>query len=175
MRDVKQLVENLQVSTLEWVEAVQQIPDTLFNTSEEGRWSAGQIFMHLILSEKGINSVLMGPSVAAESNRAPLFERMERGFTNYERKLSAPAFLEPRSDNYDKHRLLQKFVESRNALVEIIENSPELDNLFTTFAHPYFGLLTGYEWAHNVWLHANRHFRQLKQLTETAASQRNAG
>lgn len=165
MTTTAELVDQLNASTVDWIEAIQKIPDDDFNRVAENTWSPAQIFVHLILTEKGIVSILSGPSQSVDEKRASMLERVARGLNDYDRKLKAPSMLEPRPDVYDKNVLIRKFLNARNALVELLENSPELDNLFTSYPHPYFGLLTGVEWAHNVVLHANRHLLQLQRAT----------
>ena len=157
------LVEQLRASTLEWIETVRLIPPAVFNQAESGGWSPAQVLMHMVLTEKGVNGILMGSADPAPPDRKPMFEIIERGLTNYEQKISAPSFLVPRPETYDPANLLQKFKRNRDAFEEILLNSPELDHVFH-YPHPFFGTLTGMEWAYNMVLHASRHFAQLKRV-----------
>ena len=169
MKDIHQLVSDLRTSTDDWTNAIQNISDEAFNRSYNEKWSPAQIVMHVILSEKGVNSILIGPSQSATNHNYQL-DRMDRELTNFEKKVSAPKYLEPRIQHYDKEYLIQKFKSNRTTLEEILLNSPELENIFTSYSHLQFGLLTGYEWAFNVLLHANRHFKQLQDTLSISES-----
>jgi len=160
------LVAGLRASTVEWESAIRDCPDDAFNATHADRWSPAQILMHLVMTEKSINGVLAGPSERVDENRKPVHDRMERGLTDATRKLNAPKFLEPRAERYDKQRLIDKLKSNRDALEQILSNASDMDNLFTSFPHPYFGLLTGYEWARNVLLHANRHLAQFRNTID---------
>lgn len=164
MNDAQLLVTKLRLSTKAWAETIEQTPNDVLNRAADNRWSPGQITMHLIMTEKGIVSVLTGPSARPDNNRQAAHERMERGLKDTARKLTSPKFLEPRAERYDNQTLIRRLHDTRGALEEILLNSPDLGNVFTSFPHPYFGLLTGYEWAHNVLLHADRHFAQFQNV-----------
>lgn len=170
MKDVHQLVSDLNISTNDWINAIKNYPEEKLNQSEIGKWSAARIVMHVILSEKGVNTILMGPSQPNVNHNHQL-DRMNSELTNIDKKIVAPKFLEPRVQLYDKQYLINKFKSNRATLEEILQNSPELDNIFTSYSHLQFGWLTGYEWTYNALLHANRHFKQLEEtLTSVSKS-----
>jgi hypothetical protein len=159
-----ELVLQLRGSTQRWVSSVYSLSDKMFNEARGSAWSPAQLLTHVSLTERGIVKLLHGASEPASAERPPLFERMHRGLTDHTRKLKAPEFLEPRKQDYSKEDAVEKFKANREALEQIALTAPNLDQVFTVFPHPYFGLLTGFEWFHNIVLHADRHYRQLENM-----------
>ena len=161
----RELADLLDHSTQAWIQLVNGCADDIFNDMRLEKWSPAQVMMHVILTERGIAKLLETQPTAAPADRTGLLVRIEKGLTDQTRKLTAPQFLEPRREAYDRKKLIEKFKENRDAFNRVLKNATNLDQLFTAFPHPYFGLLTGHEWMYNVLLHADRHYRQFQLMS----------
>ena len=139
------------------------IPEDLINQSNGDKWSIGQILEHLIKTQVGTIHILGGAS--STCNRYPLqkVQEFQELFNDDTIKLPAGKTSLPSEGDKDLGRMLSKFSSNGNVFSSLISEIP-LENEFTAFSHPHFGIMTGHEWILFNEAHSLRHLRQIEKL-----------
>lgn len=146
-------------ATLQW--ALQQFDDRNFNEKGSAQWSAGDTAEHIWLLESFINTILPFSHATGRQHDQKI-AAIKSGMENTTRKFIAPEFIHPTSTIKTPGSMIQKIVEQRNQLKEIIRHSDLSET--TDSAHPSIGEMTRMEWIYFIIHHASRHVQQMQKL-----------
>lgn len=140
------------------------VPEDILDNRNDGRWSAGQIFEHLIKVQVGMIRIFSGPSEKAERSASDKVVLIRQVFDNDEVKLTAGGPVAADDSPKNKDRIHKKLVKNRDELLELLSNI-HLENECTGFSHARFGIMTPIEWVHFEDSHSARHLRQVFEQT----------
>lgn len=164
MRSKERIKEDLNESTQQVLQALDNTPDEIFNRQSDGKWSAADHLSHLAKIEGLIAGVMKGETTTLEDRQPDARVKLvQRVFGDLDRKLQAPEALAPNEGEKDKELLRQQFTESRKQMIDIIDKQ-ELNSLCLGFKHAFFKELTRYEWIYFAILHSGRHAEQIGRL-----------
>lgn len=128
----------------------------------EGSWTAGQLAMHMIMSNGGFADLINGP--VADTHRDPSQHVDQlRSFLNFNIKFESPEFVRPPKKDYDKSDLVVSLSEIKTKLNRALEK-PDLSKTCLAFEIPVIGYLTQLEAAYFVLFHTQRHIHQLRNI-----------
>ena len=171
MPPLPKIIENLARAQSELMRAADAIPAEQWKTRPvEGRWSAGELVVHLSAVERFILSrtdkLLQNPPKAV-----PFYRRLHLPMKIVEARVirrKAPAIVEPQMAG-KKEETLAELRGVRERTLAFIEETRGRDLSKYNFRHPFLGNLNAYEWLQFIASHEIRH---LKQMREIAASLR---
>jgi len=158
------IVTDFDASTKRLKEALNRFSEEQFNVVPfDESWTPGQVAEHLSMSEAGIPEVLLGP--VKETKRAIYEKEAELGgiFLDFSTKLKAPDFIIPTSEPKEKKELINKLVDNREVVRQLIEEL-DLSKTCTSFPFPEVGELTRLEWIYFMIVHSKRHVNQLNNI-----------
>jgi hypothetical protein len=141
---------------------------SLFNQSElntipyEGSWTAAQVGIHVLQSNKSITQALNMDAQIADRAPDERVGELQSVFLNFNTKLKSPDFILPEPGNYKKEKLSRDILES----IDDLKRCSKKVNLSGTIRHVAFGDITKLELLHFVVYHTRRHSHQLKKILE---------
>jgi hypothetical protein len=132
------------------------------------RWSAAEVFAHLLIIEEriifGMKRLLRSAPVPVPLHKRfhlPLAMGTWRG-----RKLRTPIPLDAKRV-CGKQESFANLTAAREITLEFIESTRGTDVSPYRFDHPFLGSLNMYEWFRLVGYHELRHAKQIRELVET--------
>lgn len=128
-------------------------------------WSIGQICQHLIKTEelfvlaikKGLKS--KEDSIIAKKSLDFLLDRSK--------KIVAPDIAKPTDEIIEYNEIIEKLKHSREKLYEILNTLEDPSVLGRRhFIHPVFKEMLLIEWVRTIYLHEQRHIKQINEIKE---------
>lgn len=163
--DKAELVQALEISTQSFLDLIATVPEEKFHWSPgPGAWSVAQVIEHVLITESGVNHVLLAPPQKKE-DRDPgeKVAYIQQVFFDFEQRYQAGGPILPRGKRVEREELVSKFKAIREKLTRIIADQ----NLAITcgsFVHRIFGSLTRLEWVYFNLAHSRRHEEQIKKI-----------
>jgi uncharacterized damage-inducible protein DinB len=160
------IIRNLARAQSGLLRAADAIPAEQWKTRPvEGRWSAGELIVHLSAVERFIlgrtdNLLHNAPEVV------PFYKRFHLPMKIVEARVirrKAPAIVEPQIAG-EKEETLAELRGVRERTLAFIEETRGRDLSRYNFRHPFLGNLNGYEWLQFVASHEIRHTKQMREI-----------
>jgi len=130
------------------------------------RWSALECVEHLTVAEEAMLGRLKDGEALAEPIHLPEREaRMAAGVSGRATRVQAPPTALPTGRFASMAEALERFCAARGRTLEFIETAPNLSAL--QVAHPFFGPVSGYEFAVIMASHSLRHAAQIREIRES--------
>jgi hypothetical protein len=154
--------------------AVASVPDPAGVTAPPGAWSVASIIDHLRLTETSVSkllhvtvSLLPANGRVSETEIGSVLHRVDHAqLANRDRRLPAPAIVQPRAD-LTLAEALTGLEASRAALRGSMREADGIALGNFAFPHPMLGQLDLYQWLVFLGLHESRHACQIRELGET--------
>jgi len=127
-------------------------------------WSPIEILEHLYRSEVGYIKLFSGPSKPAEDRTSTAkISQFESAFSDNKKQYKAPEIIQPKNE-LSAPLVMSNYSTNRERIGTVINNNKDkLKLIMQTFAHPFFGYLTGIEWIAFSNIHTQRHVAQIKK------------
>jgi len=170
MENKATILKTLSDTFSELEKAIQRFDEATFNEKpSHGNWSPAMVVQHLVLAGTGSDKILLGNTKPTEGTVDSKVEQIKNIFLNFDRKFTAPAFIEPDDKIYEKQVLLAELNAICNSLTRII---PDLDLSLTCldFELPGLGFLTRLELVSFLIYHTQRHTHQLNEMANQKMS-----
>jgi len=129
----------------------------------KGSWSAGQLAMHMILSNGGFAEIINGSIDETSRPADKMVERIKQDFLNFDVKMDAPEDICPALKDYDQTRLLSKLEVIKKNITDAADQL-DLTKTCKAFELPGYGYLTRLEAIYFIIYHTKRHTHQLKNI-----------
>jgi uncharacterized damage-inducible protein DinB len=163
------IIANLARAQSELLRAADEIPAEQWKTRPvEGRWSAGELIVHLSAVERFILSrtdkLLQNPP-----RPVPFYRRFHIPMKIVEARVirrKAPAAVEPRMAG-EKEETLGELRGVRERTLAFIEETKGRDLTKYNYRHPFLGNLNAYEWLQFIASHEIRHMKQMREIAES--------
>jgi hypothetical protein len=131
----------------------------------QGRWSALDCVEHVTIAEEVMLGRLKDGEPLAEPIYLPEREaRMAAGVSSRATRVQAPPAALPKGRFGSMAEALERFLAARARIIEFIEAAPNLRAVQVT--HPFFGPVSGYEFAVVAASHSLRHAAQICEIRE---------
>jgi uncharacterized damage-inducible protein DinB len=163
------IIQNLARAQSELLRAANEIPAEQWKTRPvEGRWSAGELIVHLSAVERFI----LGRTDKLLQNSpklVPFYKRFHLPMMIVEARVirrKAPAVVEPQMAG-EKEETLAELRGARERTLAFIEETRSRDLSQYNFRHPFLGNLNAYEWLQFIASHEIRHTKQLREVAAT--------
>lgn len=168
MRSLQSINDNLSRAEKEFLAAAGTIPGKQWrSSSDEGRWSAGEVVCHLIQVERAI-ILNLGKVLQRPPKPRPFSKRFHLPMVLVESRLiprKTPIPLDPALIQ-EKDEMLVQLRETRACTQSFIEETVGKDLRKYHMPHPFLGTMNAYEWFQLIASHQVRHTKQMKQIGE---------
>lgn len=165
MENKEAIVSTLESTFSELDKAIKRFDESTFNQKPaKGGWTAAQVAQHLALAGTGIDGVLLGETRTTEGAPDRQVASIKEVFLNFDLKMTSPDFIEPAEEVYDQRTLLAQLKNVAETLVKLV-NDLDLSPTCLAFEVPVWGFMTRLEIIYFVIYHAQRHTRQLQQIS----------
>jgi uncharacterized damage-inducible protein DinB len=163
------IIANLARAQCELLRAADAIPAEQWKTRPvEGRWSAGELTVHLSAVERFIlgrtDKLLQNPPKSV-----PIYKRFHLPMMIVEARMirrKAPSVVEPQLAG-EKEETLAELRGARERTLAFIEETRGRDLSKYNFQHPFLGNLNAYEWLQFIASHEIRHTKQMREIAAT--------
>lgn len=137
----------------------------LYMKKDSDSWSIGQICQHLIKTEElYVVAIMRGLKNQEDSliEKKPLDFLLDRS-----KRLVAPDIVKPTDEILEHQEIVERLNNSREKLYKIL-NSVEDPSILSRkhFTHPVFKEMLLIEWVKSVYLHEQRHIRQIHEIQD---------
>ena len=165
MKDIQDVIRDLSASTTQFLAALADFPDALFNMHPtNGGWAASGVAEHILILEGLINKVIEGPVEMPEGRKPDeKIALIKEAFQNEKTKLSAPSIIAPKRENWNKEEVINSIRETRKNMTSSIAFN-DLAPVCLAHIHHVFGSLSRLEWVYFCIYHAERHQSQLQRI-----------
>ena len=165
-----EVVDYLQRERADLLAYVQSLPESVLNQSpNSAAWSVAETLEHLAKIESGAGRLIStllkqaiaeGKSTESETSVIDCIDqhRIDEGV----QKIDAPDFVKP-ADGVAAEKSLETLQASRIRVIEAIHKASGWDLGSVSYPHPFFGLMTGYQWIVLIGKHEERHLKQMKE------------
>jgi len=128
-------------------------------------WSAAQVAEHIYVLDRFIYSILTGATEACTRLADEKVVLIQSVMNNRTRTLNAPDPLIPLGKVKDQQVIITKIITARKDIHRFIPLA-DLTPICLGFTHKGFGPMTRLEWILFLMAHTQRHFQQLKNISE---------
>lgn len=164
--ELQEINQNLKETREELLGIVNGLSEDRLNKKKDSySWSISQICQHLIKTEElyvvAIRKGLKSKEDSFIENK-PLEFLLDRS-----KKLDAPDMAKPTNEILEKKEMVKKLNNSREKLNELL-NTLE-DPLVLSrkhFTHPVFKEMLLIEWVRSLYLHEQRHIKQINEIID---------
>ncbi|GGH27383.1 DinB family protein [Paenibacillus segetis] len=161
LQEINQKLEETRDELLEIVNDLRG--DQLNQRKDPYSWSISQICQHLIKTEElYIVAIKRGLKSKEDSviEHKPVESLLDRS-----RKLEAPDIAKPSDEILESHEIIERLNTSREKLNELL-NSVEDPSILSRrhFVHPAFKEMLLIEWVRSLYLHEQRHMKQINEI-----------
>lgn len=137
----------------------------LYMKKDSDSWSIGQICQHLIKTEElYVVAIMRGLKSQEDSmiEKKPLDFLLDRS-----KRLVAPDIVKPTDEILEHQEIVERLNNSREKLYKIL-NSVEDPSILSRrhFTHPVFKEMLLIEWVKSVYLHEQRHIKQIHEIQD---------
>lgn len=135
-------------------------------------WSVAEITEHVTVVEMGVSRLLSRAAATPVSGEARAAVQGKEAVLTHAlldrgQRISAPDATHPTGRWPVQRAAIAAFEQARAAIVAYADN-PAQDPRGHIAAHPLLGPLDGVQWVRMVWMHSDRHARQIEALKATA-------
>jgi hypothetical protein len=163
--DKNEIITALTQNHLQFREGLLKLNATDFTSSPSGKWSAGQHFLHIILSVSPVVTAFRLPPfllqlLFGKANRpSKTFDEL---LNKYKDKLASGGraggrFIPKAVQFEDREKLVNRYNRNINALQSLVAKTPEANLDHYILPHPLLGKLTLREMLYFTILHAKHH------------------
>lgn len=137
--------------------------DQLHMKKDSDSWSIGQICQHLIKTEE---LFVIAIRKGLKSKEDSFIEKKELEFLlDRSKKIVAPDIAKPNDEIIEYNEIIDKLMNSREKLYEILNTMEDPSVLSRRhFVHPVFKEMLLIEWVETLYLHEQRHIKQINEL-----------
>ncbi|MXN91040.1 DinB family protein [Flavobacterium sp. Sd200] len=162
----QQIVNQLETALGETITLLSGFDEKDLNTVPfEGSWTAAQVGRHLFKSQDGIDTLLAAATPAADRAPDARAEEFKKIFLDFSTKMKSPDFILPENKEFDKERLIQSLTDTKEKMVEAVQENDLTGIALLPDAHPLKGS-TKLEIVYFVTYHTMRHNHQIKKIRE---------
>lgn len=139
--------------------------DQLNKREDPDSWSISQVCQHLVKTEE---LYVVAIKKGLKSKEDSFLENKSLEFLlDRSKKLEAPEIAKPTDDKLEYHEIIEKLKNSREKLNEIL-NSVEDPSILSRrhFVHPVFKEMLLIEWVRSLYLHEQRHIKQIHEIKD---------
>lgn len=164
--EIQEIVHNLNETREELLGILKGLNrDQLHMKKDSGSWSIGQIYQHLIKTEE---LFIVAIKKGLRSKEDSFLEKKTLEFLlDRSKKIVAPDIAKPTDEIIEYHEIFDKLKNSRKKLYEVI-NAIEDQSVLSRryFVHPVFKEMLLIEWMETLYLHEQRHIKQINEIKE---------
>ena len=137
--------------------------DQLHMKKDSDSWSIGQICQHLIKTEE---LFVVAIKKGLKSKEDSFIEKKELEFLlDRSKKIVAPDIAKPTDEIIEYNEIIDKLKNSREKLYEILNTMEDPSVLSRRhFIHPVFKEMLLIDWVETVYLHEQRHIKQINEI-----------
>lgn len=164
--ELKEIYQNLKETRDELLGILKGLnQNQLYMKKDSDSWSIGQICQHLIKTEElYVVAIMRGLKSQEDSliEKKPLDFLLDRS-----KRLVAPDMAKPTDEILEYQEIVERLNNSREKLYKIL-NSVEDPSILSRrhFIHPVFKEMLLIEWVKSVYLHEQRHIKQIHEILE---------
>ncbi|MET3210664.1 UNVERIFIED_CONTAM: putative damage-inducible protein DinB [Paenibacillus sp. PvR008] len=139
--------------------------DQLNKRKDPHSWSIGQVCHHLSKTEE---LYVLAIKKGLKSNEDSFIENKSLEFLlDRSKKLEAPDIAKPTDEILEHQEIIEKLNNSREKLNEVL-NTVEDPSVLSRrhFMHPVFKEMLLIEWVKSLYLHEQRHIKQINEITD---------
>jgi hypothetical protein len=130
----------------------------------EGSWTAAQVGQHLLLSENGMDGLLLTPTEKVDRKPDEKAGQLKDMFLDFSTKMKSPKFIVPEDKAYNKQELIQSLQDVKDKMLKAAAQADLAELAPLPDGHPLAGH-TKLEIVHFITYHTTRHNRQIKNIT----------
>jgi hypothetical protein len=158
------IINQLQAVLDETVQLLSPLDKEQLNTVPfKGSWTPAQVGQHLLLSETGIDELLLTPTEIAKRQPDEKVEETRKLFLDYTIKMESPDFILPEDKEYSHDILVEPLKEIKVKITEAANTANLNEVAPLPKGHPFEGY-TKLELVHFVTYHTMRHNHQIKNM-----------
>ncbi|WP_435921112.1 DinB family protein [Paenibacillus sp. DYY-L-2] len=164
--EIQEINHNLKVTRDELLGILKELNrDQLYMKKDSDSWSIGQIYQHLIKTEE---LFVIAIKKGLKSNEDSLIENIPLDFLlDRSKKIIAPDIAKPTEEIMEYHEIVEKLKHSREKLLAILNTIEDPSVLGRRhFIHPVFKEMLLIEWMKTLYLHEQRHIKQINEIIE---------
>jgi len=160
----KELLSSLEDTTRELVESLSLFNETELNMVPfEGRWTAGQVGEHLLMSNPGIAKIISGNTQPTERPADENVESLKSIFLDFSKKAISAKAIWPSDMPKEKEKLISGLKETMDG-IRLKADSMDLSLTCLDFPFPTLGEFTRWEWVTFIIYHTKKHIYQVKNI-----------
>jgi uncharacterized damage-inducible protein DinB len=168
MIDKQEVLVEVDDSTSNLLQTISDCSEENFNRNPcENCWSQAQVAEHILLLETKVNKALYEAD-ATERNADLKVGLLKKAMASFERKFTAPEFIQPTDLQKNKQELADALLKQRHILRNIIHTTDLTET--PTYKHPQIGDMTRLEWIYFIITHSDRHVQQMKNIDAQLAA-----
>jgi len=164
--ELQEIIQQLKETRDELLGILNELSKDQLNKQKDSySWSISQVCQHLIKTEElYIVAIKRGLKSKDDSfiESKPLDFLLDRS-----KKLVAPDIARPSDDIFENQEIIDKLNHSREKLYEILNTLEDPSVLSRRhFIHPVFKEMLLIEWVKSLYLHEQRHIKQINEIRE---------
>jgi len=164
--ELEEIIQKLHETRNELLGILRRLDRNQINQRKDPySWSVGQIGQHLIKTEE---IYVVAIKRGLKSNGNPKIESKSLDLLlDRSKKLMAPDIVKPTDELFEVDEIIEKLNQSRQKLEETL-SALEDRSLLTQrhFAHPVFKEMLLIDWVRSLYLHEQRHIRQIEEIID---------
>jgi len=156
--------EHLDTTRTQLLQEIHLLDDTTFNKKPDAQsWSVAQICHHLVLVEEATKKAITW-GLKAEEQSIPARKNVQL-ILDRTRKFQAPPIVEPAEEPFTVQAMLDLLATTRKNLLAFLQTIEEPEALAKrAVKHPALGELPLDQWIEMVYMHEQRHIKQLQEI-----------
>ena len=156
--------EHLDTTRTQLLQEIHLLDDTTFNKKPDAQsWSVAQICHHLVLVEEATKKAITW-GLKAEEQSIPARKNVQL-ILDRSRKFQAPPIVEPAEEPFTVQAMLDLLATTRKNLLAFLQTIEEPEALAKrAVKHPALGELPLDQWIEMVYMHEQRHIKQLQEI-----------
>jgi len=162
--------EKLEHQRKQIVESIKNLPEDIYKTAPDGKWSIAQILMHLLTAERLSIAYMKKKSLGIDGLKnsgikqklvAVLLKISQRGPFRF----TAPkVIVENTPEALTCDELIARWEKSRADLKQFLESIPVNHTRKLIYKHPLVGMLDATQGINFMYEHIHHHLPQIKRL-----------
>lgn len=164
--EIQEINHNLKVTRDELLGILKGLNrNQLYMRKDSDSWNIGQICQHLIKTEE---LFVIAIKKGLKSNEDSFIENKPLDFLlDRSKKIKAPDIAKPTDEIIEYHEIVEKLKHSREKLLAILNTIEDPSVLSRRhFIHPVFKEMLLIEWVKTLYLHEQRHIKQINEIIE---------
>lgn len=164
--ELKEIYRNLKETRDELLGIVDGLSREQLNKQvNASSWSISQVCQHLIKTEE---LYVVAIKRGLKSHEDSLIEKKSLEFLlDRSQRLSAPDIVKPTDEALESEEIVERLHNSRAKLLELLNSLNDPSVLSRRhFTHPVFKEMLLIEWVKSVYLHEQRHIKQINEIKD---------